>query len=271
MGHYGKLGRFAVTRNGTVYYDHVVNVVSKPVFYQKGVLQMEVSAFYGGESLSKDQKIVVYRVANGVPLLYQSSACAITKTLVEYNWKKVGFTQIENQLPRGKLILFVHINSTKVPFITESKDAIAGLEVVKETLCECLDKLCRSLKVYMKKEIFYSSLVEKKQIITKVVPTLLSVLKKGLKRTEDILSDLEIEKLKANILKLLCLYVDPEKQQIRIYNTSEHLKSFKVLYKDLEPLTLTLKPEETITIDLKGDFRLDEITPVQYVILDHGF
>ena len=256
-----------VTKGGTVYFDNVLSVTSDPIYYQKGVLQIELSAFYGGPSLSADQKIEVYRVANGMPLLYQSSACAITRTLIDYNWKKLGLNHIPNELPRGKMILFVHVNSTSVPFITESKDAIAGIEVIKETITTCLDKLSKLLNTYMKKEEAHIALLEKTKIITKIMPDLLETLKKTLKRDSDILSGIKIEKLQSKIYQLLCVYVDKKNNLIRIYN--ETPKDYAIAF--IEPdkkTTIEVKAHDTKIIPWIDKFYLEDILPIEYLIIN---
>ena len=87
----------------------------------------------------------VSRIANRVPLLYQQSACAIHKSVLDTNWRNYGLTQSRGALPRGQLMLMVHIASVWVPFTSESKEAIAHYpEIIKEiklAVQECGRKL----------------------------------------------------------------------------------------------------------------------------------
>jgi len=45
-----------------------------------------------------DEPVRLMRFANRVPLLHQQAACAVTKGLIQTNWKSYGLTQ-----PRGGL------------------------------------------------------------------------------------------------------------------------------------------------------------------------
>ncbi len=85
------------------------------------------------------------RIANRVPLLYQQSGCAIYKAVLETNWRSYGLSQSRGALPRGQIMLMVHIASVWVPFTSESKEAIAHYpEIIKEiklAVRECGRKL----------------------------------------------------------------------------------------------------------------------------------
>ena len=80
-----------------------------------------------------DEPIRVLRFANRVPLLYQQAACAITKAVIQTNWKAYGLQQPKGALPIGPMAVMVHIASVWVPFTSESKEAIAAYaEILKE-------------------------------------------------------------------------------------------------------------------------------------------
>ena len=48
-----------------------------------------------------DEPVELYRFANRVPLQYQQSACAITKSVLSIDWKKYGLQQSRGALPVG--------------------------------------------------------------------------------------------------------------------------------------------------------------------------
>lgn len=80
-----------------------------------------------------DEPARLVRYANRVPLLYQQSACSITKSVIATNWRGYGLTQPRGALPIGPLVIMVHIASVWVPFTSESKEAIASYpEILKE-------------------------------------------------------------------------------------------------------------------------------------------
>jgi DNA topoisomerase-6 subunit B len=103
----------------------------EPAVYRGNPFQIEVGIIYGG--LPHDQPIEVVRIANRVPLLYQAGACATIEAAKDIEWKRYGLQQSVNSLPVGPLVLVLHMCSTWVPFVSESKEAIAPYpEIVKE-------------------------------------------------------------------------------------------------------------------------------------------
>src|SRR2546425_2195282 len=79
-----------------------------------------------GEQQQDDNELArVIRYANRVPLLYQQSACAIFKAVLDTSWRNYGVSQSRGALPSGPMVIFVHMASVWVPFTSESKEAIA--------------------------------------------------------------------------------------------------------------------------------------------------
>jgi len=97
-----------------------------------------------------DEPIRLLRFANRVPLLYQQSACAITRAVTQTNWKAYGLRQSKGGLPLGPMAVLVHVASVWVPFTSESKEAVAGYpEILRELklgLQECGRRLARHLR-----------------------------------------------------------------------------------------------------------------------------
>lgn len=131
--------------------EFIASTSRDPTVYRGNPFQVEVGIAYGGElEEKKDKPINTMRYANKVPLLYQASSCAITKSLENINWKRYGLDQPGgNGTPKGPAILFVHLCSTWVPFTSESKESIARYpEIVKEiklAMQECARKLQRHI------------------------------------------------------------------------------------------------------------------------------
>jgi DNA topoisomerase-6 subunit B len=112
--------------------DFFTAVTRPPAVYRGNPFQIEVGLAYGG-GLPGDEPIDLYRYANRVPLQYQRSACAITKSVIATDWRKYALQQSRGALPLAPMILFVHIASVWVPFTSESKEAVASYpEIVKE-------------------------------------------------------------------------------------------------------------------------------------------
>ncbi len=112
--------------------DFYTTVTRPPAVYRGNPFQVEVGIAYGGD-LPPDEPVTLYRYANRVPLLYQQSACSITKAAINVDWKSYHLAQPRGALPVGAAVLVVHVASVWVPFTSESKEAIAHYpEIVRE-------------------------------------------------------------------------------------------------------------------------------------------
>jgi len=87
-----------------------------------------------GDDEKNDESVDLIRFANRVPLLYQQSACGLTEAVKQVDWKRYNLDQKGNNLPSGPMKLIVHVCSVWVPFVSESKEAVAPYpEIIKET------------------------------------------------------------------------------------------------------------------------------------------
>ncbi|MFC2142778.1 DNA topoisomerase VI subunit B [Candidatus Aenigmatarchaeota archaeon] len=123
--------------------EFIATGVREPSVYKGNPFQIEVGIVYGkkqdkidddDEDVIEDRnQIKIMRFANRVPLLYQAGACATIESIKTTAWKRYGLTQSGNNIPYGPMILVIHMCSVWVPFISESKEAIAPYpEIVKE-------------------------------------------------------------------------------------------------------------------------------------------
>ncbi|MFH0752861.1 MAG: DNA topoisomerase VI subunit B [archaeon] len=121
-----------------------------PAVYRGNPFQIEIGIAYGG-TLPADDLVRVIRFANRVPLQYQQSACAITKSIMQTAWKNYGLSQSRASLPSGPALIMVHIASVWVPFTSESKEAVANYpEIIKEIKL-ALQECGRQLASYIRK------------------------------------------------------------------------------------------------------------------------
>ena len=121
--------------------------------YRGNPFQIECALAYGGRGYAtagvlanskndeSQEQMRVLRFANRVPLLYQQSACAVTKSIIQTNWRNYGLSQSRGALPNGPVTVIIHIASVWVPFTSESKEAVAHYpEIIKEiklAISEC--------------------------------------------------------------------------------------------------------------------------------------
>jgi DNA topoisomerase-6 subunit B len=151
--------------------------------YRGNPFIIEAALAYGG-SLDKESPIEILRFANRVPLLYQQSACAITKSVASINWKPYGLQQSGKNIPVGPAVIVIHIASVWVPFTSESKEAIAHYpEIIKEIKL-ALQECGRQLGRYVKRKIKTKEAERKKSYIQKYIPHISEALKEILKLSE---------------------------------------------------------------------------------------
>jgi DNA topoisomerase-6 subunit B len=149
--------------------DFYTAITRSPSVYRGNPFQVEVGLAYGG-SLPGEELVDLLRFANRVPLQYQQSACAVTKSVLGVDWRSYGISQSKGALPTGPLVLFVHIASAWVPFTSESKEAVAGYpEIVRELrlgLQECGRKLAGHIRAHRRR----ADEEKKRSYIEKYIP-----------------------------------------------------------------------------------------------------
>ena len=99
-----------------------------------------------------DEPCRVLRFANRVPLLYQQSACAVTKGVIQTNWRGYGITQPRGALPIAPMAILVHIASVWVPFTSESKEAVAAYDEIHKEIRLALQEVGRRLGAHVRKQ-----------------------------------------------------------------------------------------------------------------------
>ncbi|MBD3221246.1 DNA topoisomerase VI subunit B [bacterium] len=149
--------------------DFYTSVTRPAAVYRGNPFQVEVGLAYGGE-LPGDELARVLRFANRVPLLYQNSACAITRSTLSSNWRSYGLQQSKGALPTGPLMILVHIASVWVPFTSESKEAIAHYpEIIKEIKL-ALQEAGRQLGRHINRRRREADAAKKQSYIQKYIP-----------------------------------------------------------------------------------------------------
>ncbi len=187
-------------------------VTRRPAVYRGNPFQVEIGIAYGhpggvGLELDKeghmhkkkrqtksaaeellakaDEPAHLLRFANWVPLLYQQAGCAITKAVIQTNWRAYGLRQSKGALPIAPMAILVHIASVWVPFTSESKEAIAAYpEIVKE-LKLGLQECGRRLAVHLHRGMRLQREYEKRTYIEKYLPHIGIALQEILELSDD--------------------------------------------------------------------------------------
>lgn len=144
-------------------------VTRPPAVYRGNPFQIEVALAYGGK-LPVEELVDLLRFANRVPLLYQQSACAITKSVLQTSWKNYGVEQSKGALPSGPLLLAVHMASVWVPFTSESKEAVASYQEIIHEIKLGLQECGRRLEAFIRKGRREAEAQRKKDYIRSYLP-----------------------------------------------------------------------------------------------------
>jgi DNA topoisomerase-6 subunit B len=133
---------------------------------------VEVGLVYGG-GLPADQPVQILRFANRVPLLFQQGACAITNAIANMDWRRYGLDQKGGTgIPSGPALILVHVASTKVPFTSEAKEAVAEDPEIDKELTLTLQAGARHLRTHLSRKGRREFAREKFAIIQRILPKL---------------------------------------------------------------------------------------------------
>ncbi len=145
------------------------SITRSPDIYRGIPFVVEVALAYGGQQPG-DEQVRLMRFANRVPLLYQQSACAATKSVLQTNWKPYGLQQSGGSLPNGPLTVAIHLASVWPPFTSEAKEAIAHYpEIIKEIKL-AIQEVGRKLGAYVNKKRRVGLERERVNIFEKYIP-----------------------------------------------------------------------------------------------------
>jgi DNA topoisomerase VI subunit B len=118
----------------------------------------------------KDEPVRILRFANRVPLLYQQSSCAITKAVIQTNWRTYGLPQSKGALPIAPMAIVVHVASVWVPYTSESKEAIEPYPEILKEIKLGLQQCARKLAQYLHHELLLHQERDRRSYIERYLP-----------------------------------------------------------------------------------------------------
>ena len=71
--------------------DFYASITRPPSVYRGNPFVVETGIAYGGD-IPKEEPIKLLRFANRVPLQYQQSACATTRSIINISWRSYGLS-----------------------------------------------------------------------------------------------------------------------------------------------------------------------------------
>jgi DNA topoisomerase-6 subunit B len=145
-------------------------ITREPSVYSGNPFQVEVGIVHGGDLPSEGQ-VKILRFANRVPLLYQQGGCTSTTAIENVDWRRYGLEQRGGKgIPYGPAIILVHVASTKIPFTSEAKEAIADIPEIREEIERALRACARRLQIHIKKKVRKKKTREKFDIVQILLP-----------------------------------------------------------------------------------------------------
>lgn len=233
----------------------------EPKVYAGNPFAVEVGIVYGGE-LNREEPVQILRFANRVPLMYQQGACAITQAVEAVDWRRYGLEQRGGQgIPFGPAIILVHVASTKIPFTSESKEAVANIPEIREEIELALKACARRLKTHLNKAAKRSKTKVKFEIVQDIIPMIAEKSAKIVGKP--------VPKIAGTITKIMnVVWIDEdvafEKNRhhiaVKIYNYTPKSQSFHLHmllpFDEVDQRTLKIQPMEVrdgnkVTWDVK--------------------
>lgn len=148
--------------------EFVASITRPATVYRGNPFQIECCIGYGGD-LKPDAPAKIMRFANRVPLMYQASACAMTKALSKVDWRHYKIDQ-QGGMPQGPIVVLVHICSAWVPYTSEGKEAIASYpDIIKEVKLAVQD-CARKLGYYLSGRRRLLDQKERQNLFEKYIP-----------------------------------------------------------------------------------------------------
>lgn len=145
-------------------------ITRDPKVYSGNPFQVEVGLVYGGE-LEKEGPVKVLRFANRVPLLYKKGGCATTTAIKNIDWRIYDLDQKGGTgMPSGPAVILIHIASTRVPFTSEAKEAVADIPEIVDEIERGLRDCARSLRTHLNKEKKRKKVKKKFTVVNDILP-----------------------------------------------------------------------------------------------------
>ncbi|TFG14442.1 DNA topoisomerase VI subunit B [Candidatus Thorarchaeota archaeon] len=135
--------------------DFTASVTRKPTSGKGLSFAVEVCIAYGGEiKPATSAPMVLWRFVNRVPKLRDNSDCATWKATAMVNWKNYKLDTFDNGIPKGSVMVFIHVCGAyvHVMFKGQSKQALAEDEVLLKEIKLALEEAGRKFRRFITKK-----------------------------------------------------------------------------------------------------------------------
>ena len=253
-------------------------VTRDPSVYSGNPFQVEAGVVFGGD-LPADQPVEVLRFANRVPLIYQAGGCALTQAVAHVDWRRYGLEQRGGEgLPFGPAIVLLHVCSTKVPYTSEAKEAVATVDEIMTELDLALKECGRRLKTHLTKKAHRAKTREKFEIVQLILPRIADKSAKIVKKKVPVL-DATITKIMGVVWIDETIAYDKKQKRhtvtINVHNFTDAGKKLNlhlllprgVSAKNFDPKPSEVREDGKVTWELK---RIDSVDKASVTFLLEG-
>ena len=132
--------------------DFVTAITRRPTSGKGLSFAVEACIAYGGEiKPATSAPMVLWRFVNRVPKLRDNSDCATWKACASVNWKNYKVAAFDNGIPRGPIMVFIHVAGAyvHVMFKGQSKQALAEDEVLLKEIKLALEDVGRKFRRFI--------------------------------------------------------------------------------------------------------------------------
>lgn len=145
--------------------EYVDAISRRPSAYAGHSFIVEVGLAYGGGTPIGEQRPIILRYANKIPLLYDEANDVITEVVSsEINWENY---MISFPAP---LVILVHVCSTKIPFKGVGKESLADIPELRREIRLGIMEVARGLKQYLFKKAREQEAKKRAEAIAKYIP-----------------------------------------------------------------------------------------------------
>ncbi len=168
----------------------VVVTERSPRVYRGGIpFMIEAGIAYGGGLIAAEKKGEVMRFANRVPLLFDTSGCAISETIKSIEWNRYDMKKFEEE----PVAVLVNLLSVHVPYTSAGKQAISNEEDIAAEIKLAVMEAGRTIQRYLSGKRKATEIATKRKVISRYIDQLSSDLTDlaGTKNKKEIQSKLE--------------------------------------------------------------------------------
>jgi len=149
----------------------VVVTERSPKVYKGGIpFIVEAGIAYGGGIASAGKQGEIMRFANKVPLLFDTSGCAITETVKSVDWKRYDLKNFDEE----PIAVLVNLASVHIPYTGAGKQAVAGEEEVEAEIRFAVMEAARTIQRYLSGKRHAHDIANKKKLVERYVEQLSS-------------------------------------------------------------------------------------------------